>query len=88
MGKRVPKVVTIRRPDVVTLIDTVADKLTAGNRTEALALALRRLLEHDARPGSLFGAHPRSVRISDGVDVVDPILSDELDSQTGRELSH
>jgi hypothetical protein len=83
-----PKVVTIRRPDVVALIDRVANKFTAGNRTEAVALALRRLLEHDAPSGSLFGAHPRSVRIREGVDVVDPILSDELDSQTGRELSH
>jgi hypothetical protein len=83
-----PKIVTIRRPDVVTLIGRVADELSAGDKTEAVALALRRLLEHDARSGSLFGAHPGSVRISEGGNVVDPILSDELDSQTRRELSH
>ena len=81
-----PTVVTINRPDVVALVETVANKLTAGNKTEAVALALRRLLEQDARAGSLFGAHSGSVRVSDGVDLIAPILSDELDAETGREL--
>src|SRR5712691_2489405 len=55
-------VVTINRPDVVALIEEAARRLTDGNKTEAVALALRRLLERDARAGSLFGAHPGSVR--------------------------
>ena len=81
-----PTVVTINRPDVVALVETVANKLTAGNKTEAVALALRRLLEQDARAGSLFGAHPGSVRVRDDVDLIAPILADELDAETGREL--
>jgi hypothetical protein len=81
-----PTVVTINRPDVVALVEKVANKLTAGNKTEAVALALRRLLEQDARAGSLFGAHYGSVRVSEGVDLTAPILSDELDAETGREL--
>jgi hypothetical protein len=38
-------------------------KLRGGNKTEAVALAMRRLLDQDARAGSLFGAHRGSVRI-------------------------
>ena len=34
-----PTVVTINRPDVVALIQSAADKLTGGNKTEAVALA-------------------------------------------------
>ena len=49
-------VVTINRPDVVALIEQAARKLTDGNKTKAVALAVRRLLEQDARAGSLFGA--------------------------------
>jgi hypothetical protein len=78
--------VTINRPDVVALVEEAANKLTAGNKTEAVALALRRLLEQDARGGSLFGAHRGSVRVSAGVDLIAPVLTDELDAQTGREL--
>ena len=47
-------VVTINRPDVVALIEEAANKLTRGNKTEAIALGLRRLLEADSRAGSLF----------------------------------
>jgi hypothetical protein len=35
------KVVTINRPDVVALIEEAASKLTDGNKTEAVALAMR-----------------------------------------------
>ena len=80
-----PNVVTINRPDVVALIERAAVKLTAGNKTEAVALALRHLLEQDARSGSLFGAHPGSVRVHAGVDLVAPVFADEMDSETGRE---
>jgi hypothetical protein len=38
-------VVTINRPDVVALIERAADRLTNGNKTEAVHLAVRRLLE-------------------------------------------
>ena len=80
-----PAVVTINRPDVVGLIETAANKLTKGNKTEAVALAMRRLLEQDARSHSLFGAHPGSVRVRAGVDLTAPILTDPLDAETGRE---
>ena len=83
-----PTVVTINRPDVVALVEEAANKLTAGNKTEVVALAMRRLLDQDARAGSLFGAHPGSVRIGDGVDLMAPILTDELDAETGREIQH
>jgi hypothetical protein len=78
-------VVTINRPDVVALIETAAEKLTNGNKTEAVAMALRRLLDQQARAGSLFGAHPGSVRIREGVDLTGPALDVEPDAQSGRE---
>ena len=81
-----PNVVTINRPDVVALIERAAVKLTSGNKTEAVALALRRLLEQDARSGSLFGAHPDSVRVREGVDLVAPIFNEEMDAETGFEI--
>jgi hypothetical protein len=78
-------VVTINRPDVVAMIEE-ASKLTAGNKTEAVALAVRRLLEQNARKGSLFGAHPGSVRVREGVDLTAPVLDVEPDAATGREI--
>lgn len=80
-----PSVITINRPDVVALVEQVAAKLTNGNKTEAVALAVRRLLEQDARNGSLFGAHPGSVRIRKDVDLTAPVI-DEADAETGREV--
>jgi len=79
-------VVTVNRPDVVALIEQAARKLTRGNKTEAIALALKRLLDEDARAGSLFGAHRGSVKVRDGVDLVAPVLDVEPDAETGREV--
>ena len=79
-------VVTINRPEVVALIEEAASKLTAGNKTEAVALAVRRLLNETARAGSLFGAHRGSVRVQEGVDVIAPALDVESDAETGREI--
>jgi hypothetical protein len=79
-------VVTINRPDVVALIERAAVKLTGGNKTEAVGLAVRRLLEEDARAGSLFGAHPGSVQVHDGIDLTEPALDTAPDAETGREL--
>ncbi len=79
-------VITLNRPDVVALVEEAANKLTAGNKTEAVALAMRRLLDQDARSGSLFGAHPGSVRFHADVDLTMPIFEDELDAETGREM--
>ena len=81
-----PSVVTINRPDVIELIEEAAEKLTDGNKTEAVALAMRRLLEQDARAGSLFGAHPGSVRIRDGVDLTAPVFDETLDAESGEEI--
>ena len=77
-------VITINRPEVVALI--AARKLTHGNKTEAVALAVRRLLDENARAGSLFGAHRGSVRVREGVDLVQPALDAEPDSQMGQEV--
>jgi hypothetical protein len=81
-----PTVVTINRPDVIAMIEEAASSLTSGNKTEAVALAMRRLLDQQARRGSLFGAHPGSVRVRDGVDLTAPILDSEPDAATGREV--
>ena len=81
-----PTVVTINRPDVVALVEEAANRLTAGNKTEAVALAMRRLLEQEARAGSLFGAHPGSVTFREDVDLTAPVLQDELDAETGKEI--
>lgn len=79
-------VVTINRPDVVALIEEAAKKLTHGNKTEAVALAMRRLLEQNARAGSLFGAHRGSVQTHEGVDLIAPALDVQPDAETGREV--
>jgi len=81
-----PNVITINRPDVVALIDEAAKKMTGGNKTEAVALAVRHLLERGARSSTLFGAHKGSVRTADGVDLTAPSLDDVPDAQTGREI--
>ena len=81
-------VVTINRPEVVALIEEAARKLTRGNKTEAVALAVRRLLDENARAGSLFGAHRGSVKVRDGVDLLAPALDVEPDAETGREVEH
>jgi hypothetical protein len=76
-----PFVVTIDRPDVVALIEKAADKLTGGNKTDVIALAMRRLLEQDARSGSPFAAHPGSVRVRERVDLTAPVFNEELDAE-------
>jgi hypothetical protein len=81
-----PNVVTINRPDVVALIERAAARLTGGNKTEAVALAMRRLLEADARSGSLFGAHKGSVRVGAGVDLTAPVLDTVPEAESGREI--
>ena len=79
-------VVTINRPEVVALIEEAAKRLTHGNKTEAVALAVRRLLEQHARAGSLFGANRGSVRIREGIDLTAPALDVQPDAETGREV--
>jgi len=81
-----PNVVTITRPDVIALIEKAANKLARGNKTEVVALAMRRLLDEDARAGSLFGAHRGSVQIREGVELIAPALDVEPDAATGREI--
>jgi hypothetical protein len=79
-------VVTINRPDVVALIEKAADEMTHGNKTEAVALAIRKLLEQNARAGSLFGAHRGSVSVREGVDLTAPALDVVPDAETGFEI--
>ena len=83
-----PTVVTINRPDVVALIEAMANKFTNGNKTEAVALAMRRLRDQDARVGSLFCLHPGSVKVRDDVDLTKPVSDEPNDAETGRELEH
>jgi hypothetical protein len=82
----VATVVTINRPEVVALIEEAAERLTGGNKTEAVALAMRRLLEQNARSGSLFGAHRGSVKVHEGVDVIAPTLDVVPDAESGQEI--
>ena len=76
-------VVTITRPDVVAQIEILANRLTGGNKTEVVALALRNLEERDARSGSLFGANRGSVVVREGVDLTAPVLNDPMDAEVG-----
>jgi hypothetical protein len=85
-GKFMANVITINRPEVVALVEEAAKRLTGGNKTEAVALAMRRLLEQNARAGSLFGAHSGSVRVHEGVDLTAPALDVEPDAETGLEI--
>lgn len=82
------KVITINRPDVVALIEKAAAELTDGNKTEAVAMAMQRLLDIHARKGrSLFGRQPGSVRVREGVDLTAPTFEGvEFDAETGREI--
>ena len=79
-------VVTINRPDVVARIEAMAARLTGGNKTEVIALALRSLDEREARVGSLFGASRGSVTVREGVDITIPILEDAMDAERGSPL--
>ena len=79
-------IVIIDRPDVVALIATMADRFTAGDRTEAVALALRRLWDGPVRTGSLFGMHPGSVRVAEGVDLTEPLPYEPTEAETGAEI--
>jgi hypothetical protein len=79
-------VITIHSPEVVALIEKAAEQLTGGNKTEAVALAMRRLLEQRARAGSLFGAHRGSVKIQEGVHLVASALDVVPDAESGREI--
>lgn len=79
-------VVTINRPEVVALIEQGAKLMTNGNKTEAVAMAMRELIKKNERVGTLFGRHPGSVRIPDGVDIVGPILDIIPDAESGREI--
>jgi hypothetical protein len=80
-GHAMATVVTINRPDVVAMIEAAANRLTAGNKTEVVALALRSLEERDARSGSLFGANRGSVTVREDVDLTAPILDDPVDAE-------
>lgn len=71
----------------MALIEAAAVKLTRGNKTEAVALALRRLLEATARSGSLFGAHCHSVRVHRGCDLRAPGSELEPEVEAGEAIA-
>ena len=80
------RVVTINRPEVVALIEEAAKRLTQGNKTKVVGMAVRRLLDENARADSLFGSHRGSVRVHGGVDLVAPALDVEPDAESGLEI--
>jgi PIN domain nuclease of toxin-antitoxin system len=47
---------------------------------------MRRLLDHQGRAGSLFGAHSGSVKVREGADPIAPALDVQPDAETGREI--
>jgi hypothetical protein len=47
---------------------------------------MRRLLDQNARIGSLFAAHRGSVRVHEGADVISSMLDVAPYAQTGREI--
>ena len=57
-----------------------------GQQERAVASAMRRLLDHDARAGSLSEAHRGSIRVREAVDLIVPALDVEPDVETGREI--
>ena len=81
------RVVTINRPEVVALVEAAASRLTHGNKTEAVRLAMTQLLASHERLGSLFGAHHGSVRTMPGVDLTQPALDVVPDAESGLELA-
>jgi hypothetical protein len=80
------RLVTINRPDVVDLIEDAAEKLTGGDTTEAVALALRTLLAKTERTGTLFGANPGSAMFHESYDPFAPALDVIPDAEFGREI--
>jgi len=78
----------VDREDVVALIEDAARSLTGGDKMEAVALAMRRLMAPQRRPGTLYGALEGTVLFHDDVDLTAPVLDGELDALTGRELEH
>jgi hypothetical protein len=79
--------VTIDRPDVIALIEDAANRLTDGDKTEAVALAMRRLLNQNERKGSLFGRYPGSVCFSVDYDPFAQVLDAFPDAENGREIN-
>jgi hypothetical protein len=62
----------------------VSEPSEHGNKTEAVALAVRRLLE---RPRELALRGPSRLGAgSRGVDLIAPVLDVEPDAETGREV--
>jgi hypothetical protein len=47
---------------------------------------VRRLLDQEARVGSLFGRQKGSIEFVEGVDLTEPILDVVPDAETGREI--
>jgi hypothetical protein len=72
----------------VKIVSTVSLRLLCliSNKTEAVALAMRCLLEKNARATSMFGAHQGSVQVREGVDLVAPTLDVVPDAESGKEI--
>jgi hypothetical protein len=62
--------------------------MTRENKTGPVDPRMRRVVDREARVRSLSGAHPGSVRVKPGVDLIEPVLDVVPDAETGRELEH
>jgi hypothetical protein len=68
------------------MIETEMSNMTLMNQPGVVSLAVKRLLDQPGSAGSLFGAHTGSVRVREGVDLVEPILDAVPDAESGREI--
>ena len=73
--------VTIDRSDVVARIAALAARLTGGDKTALVSLALPRLERDGGRSGSLFGVLPGSLVVCEGVDLTAPVLEDRMEAE-------
>lgn len=76
-------VVTINRRDVVELISRAAARFTGGNKTEAVARALRQMLDQDDRGRPLYGAHRDSMWMDPAWDLTGPTFEEGMFDAAG-----
>lgn len=79
------RIITIDSPELIALIEKAAEKLTKGDKIEAITLAMRGLLD-ESRTDSLFGAHRDSVSVRAGVDVTAPSLDILCGSENDQDI--
>ena len=69
-------VVAIREPDTMARLERLADRFAGGSKADLIDLASQSRERSETRTGSLFGAHPGSITVREGVDLTVPVLDD------------